>query len=164
MTDKNIVLIGMPGSGKTTLGEIIHKRLQIKFIDMDAFIEHKHGMTIPELFMHGEEYFRKLESEAVQKLSCKKSTIIATGGGVVKNHLNMQYLKKNGIIIFIDRPVKNIINDINISNRPLLKDGVQMLYSIFNERYELYNKYCDFRIINNMNIEHAVEEIMKVIK
>ena len=160
--NKNIVLIGMPGCGKTTIGKILSEKLEVKFIDVDQYIEQKSGKAIPELFKISEEYFRRLESEAVHDLREEKASIIATGGGVVKNYLNMKKLKENGVIIFIDRCVENIAEDVEVSKRPLLKDGVNRLYELFNERYELYKKYCDFDVINNRSIEEVVEKILKI--
>lgn len=95
---------------------------------------------------------------------CKKSAIISTGGGVIKNFSNIENFKKNGIVIFIDRPVENIAKDINVLSRPLLKDGVGKLYELLDERYELYKKYSDFRIENNGKIEDVIEKILELAK
>ncbi|WPC44464.1 shikimate kinase [Clostridium sp. JS66] len=164
MMSKNIVLIGMPGSGKTTIGKILYEKLRTDFIDMDDYIEDREGKTIPDIFKNGEEYFRKLEKEAVCEVSRKKSAIISTGGGVIKNLSNIENLKKNGIVIFIDRPVENIAKDINVLSRPLLKDGVGKLYELLDERYELYKKYSDFQIENNGKIEDVIEKILELAK
>jgi len=162
--DKNIVLIGMPGCGKTTIGKILSKKLGYKFIDVDEYIEENSGKSISQLFELGEDYFRTLEMEAVNKLSSEKATVISTGGGVIKNYSNMKELKENGLVIFIDRDIENIAEDVKVSKRPLLKDGVNKLYEIFNERYELYKKYCDYHVINSSSIEEVVKRIMEVIK
>lgn len=158
---KNIVLIGMPGSGKTTLGKIISEKVGFKFVDIDQYIEVKSGKVIPELFSKGEDYFRNLEREAVHELSKEKTLLIATGGGVIKNDLNIKDLKENGVIVFIDRPVDNIAKDVEVANRPLLKDGPHKLYDLFHERYELYKKYCDFHVMNDSDIENTVEMIIE---
>lgn len=158
---KNIVIIGMPGCGKTTIGKILSKRLKYNFVDLDEFIEKESGKTIPELFTKGEDFFRDLEREAVVKLSSKENLVIATGGGVIKNHLNIRDLKKKGVIVFIDRPAENIAQDLEVSGRPLLKDGVHKLYELFNERYELYRRYCDFSIVNDNGIEKVIELIIE---
>ncbi len=158
---KNIVLIGMPGAGKTTVGKMLYERLGLEFVDVDEFIEKESGKTIPELFNISENHFRNAETMAVKKLSRWNSSIIATGGGVVKNHINIEELKKQGIIVFIDRPIENIASDVEISKRPLLKDGVQKLYDLYDERYELYKKYSDFHVFNDNTIEETVDAIIK---
>ncbi len=163
MLSKNIVLIGMPGCGKTTIGKILSERLEAKFLDIDKYIEKYNEKSITEIFQQGEEYFRNIERKAVLKISKEKNCVISTGGGVIKNYLNMEDLKKNGIIIFIDRPIESIAKDVNMSNRPLLKQGIENLYNIFEERYELYKKYCDFYIINQGSIKVAVESILEVV-
>lgn len=161
--NKNIVLIGMPGCGKTTLGQLLSKHLGIKFIDVDCYVEQSTNKTIPELFEKGEEHFRRCESEAIKELSKEKGIIISTGGGVIKNPDNMAALKKNGTIIFIDRPIEDILTDPTLSNRPLLKGGVHKIYDLLNERYDLYKKYCDFRIVDDKSIEDALKKIVNIL-
>lgn len=158
---RNIVLIGMPGAGKTTVGKMLYERLKLKFVDVDDFIVEESGKTIPELFDVSESHFRNVESEAIRKLSMDKSSIIATGGGVIKNKENIEELKKHGIIVFIDRPLGNIAEDVEISKRPLLKDGVQKLFDLYDERYELYKKYSDFHVVNDRSIEAVVDRIIE---
>ncbi|MCI7442251.1 MAG: shikimate kinase, partial [Clostridium sp.] len=119
----NIVLIGMPGCGKTTVGKVLAKRLGYKFCDMDSYIQEISKKTIKELFEPGEENFRDWETKACEELSKCRNTIIASGGGVVKREKNIEILKKSCTILFIDRPVERIINDVDINSRPLLKDG-----------------------------------------
>lgn len=160
---KCIVLIGMPGSGKTTIGKILSKKLGLKHVDIDKYIEKSTGKTIAEIFKEGEEVFRRLEKETVNKFSKEKGIVISTGGGTIKNYSNIKALKENGIIIFIDRPIENIAANVNLGNRPLLKDGVDRLYDLYDERYELYKKYSDFQIANDDSLEEAVIRIINII-
>lgn len=160
---KNIVLIGMPGSGKTTIGKILSKKLGLKLVDLDRYIERNSGKKIPEIFAEGEAVFRDYERRAAYKFSREKGIIISTGGGTVKDYRNMEALKKNGIIIFIDRPIENIAAQANLTKRPLLKDGIERLYTLYDERYELYKKYCDFQIINDCSLEEAALMIIDII-
>ncbi|MFR7510805.1 MAG: shikimate kinase [Muribaculaceae bacterium] len=95
--DKNIVLIGFMGSGKTSVGKRLSLVLKREFIDTDDFIEKREGMTINEIFKEkGEEEFRKIERELYKRFSTPKKKIIATGGGVIKNSANIANLKKGG--------------------------------------------------------------------
>ena len=116
--DKSITLIGMPGCGKTTIGKLLSKKLNYQFIDIDSYIEEKQGKTIDEIFKNGEEYFRNIETEACRELGEIKNSIISSGGGVVKRYINIEYLKRESIVIFIDRPLIQILNDIDIKKRP----------------------------------------------
>lgn len=161
---KNIVLIGMPGCGKSTIGFELSKKLSMEFMDIDTYIEKNEEMTISHMFENGEDFFRQIESKYIEKISKFISTVIATGGGVVKNERNMLLLKSNSVIIYINRKTEDIIKDIDTSNRPLLKEKKEKLYDLFNERHPLYQKYCDIEVLNNNDIESTVEKIYNIIK
>lgn len=122
------------------------------------------GKTIKEIFAKGEHCFRQLERVTVAKLSKCKNTVISTGGGVILCSENMCNFKKNGLVLFIDRPIKNIAMDIKLSDRPLLENGIHKLYLLFNERYEFYKKYSDYRIQSKEGIRETVEEIIKFLE
>ena len=162
--DKSITLIGMPGCGKTTIGKLLSKKLNYQFIDIDSYIEEKQGKTIDEIFKNGEEYFRNIETEACRELGEIKNSIISSGGGVVKRYINIEYLKRESIVIFIDRPLIQILNDIDDKKRPLLANGKEVLYKLYDERYELYKKYCDYRIKNIVSLEEVIDKMLKIIK
>ncbi|MEJ8554478.1 shikimate kinase [Tepidibacter sp. Z1-5] len=161
--NKNIVLIGMPGCGKTTIGDILAQKLSMEFIDIDKYIEEREEKSITDIFNYGEDYFRKIESKAVEEVSSKSSMVISTGGGVVKLYSNIERLNKNGIIIFVNRPIEDIISDVDISSRPLLKDGKDKIYNLFKQRYYLYKKYCDYEIINDAELNEVVGRIIKCV-
>ena len=154
----------MPGCGKSTLGKVLAKELNYSFCDMDSFIEMKTNKTIAEIFEKGEEYFRDIESEACIDLVNKKRTLISSGGGVVKRAENIEVLRENSIVIFIDRPIEYIANDIEVSSRPLLKDGKEKLYSLYKERYELYKKAAHIIVINDGYIKEAIEKCKSELK
>ena len=159
---KNIVLIGMPGCGKSTIGEMLSERIKMTFIDIDAYIETSTNLTIGEIFKDGETVFRDLESTAVAHLSEKNAIIISTGGGVIKRHQNMLNLKKNGIIIYINRPIENIVTDIDVEGRPLLAKDSTKLYRLFDERNSLYKRYCDHEVINIRSMDEVVNNILQI--
>lgn len=160
---KNIVFIGMPGSGKTTIGKLVASRINREFIDMDEYIVKREGCSISEIFSKGEDAFRCIETKVIEELSILSGVVISTGGGVVKNLVNMDKLSENSIIFFINRPVENIMKDIDINVRPLLKSNNKALYDIFDERYELYKKCCDIEINNNEDLEIVLDRITDII-
>ena len=157
---KNIVLIGMPGSGKTTVGEMIAEKLGYKFVDIDSMIEEKYG-AIPALFDRGEDYFRECETACAKEAAKMGGAVIATGGGIVTRKENMRALSQTGTVFFLDRPVENILNDIVQETRPLLKDGVGKLYELYDKRIDLYKEYADVIIDSDMDINKVVEDILR---
>lgn len=158
-----IVLIGMPGCGKSTIGKLVSKELNIKFFDMDKYIENMTSKTIPQLFEQGEDYFRDFETLACTELSKKSNILISSGGGVVKRKENIEILKKESYIIFIDRPLQDLLNDIDISNRPLLKDGKEKIIKLYEERYELYKSCADEIVENCKSVRDIVNVVKKII-
>lgn len=160
---KNILLIGMMGCGKTTLGRILAEKLSYDFIDMDDYIEEIANDSISNLFKVSEENFRNWETEACRRVSKVNKSVISAGGGVIKKNINMKLFNDNSIIIFIDRPIENILEDIDVSKRPLLSKGKEVLYKLKEERYDLYNNYCHYRVVNDGSLEEAIDSIMKII-
>ena len=153
----NIVLIGMPSAGKTTIGKMLENRMQKEFIDLDDIIIEKAGKSIPEIFEEsGEAGFRAIETEAAIEVSKLNNKIIATGGGTIKHKVNMDYLRQNVITIFIDRDVDKLIS--SDPNRPLSKstDALEKMHA---ERLPLYQKYAAYVAVNNSDIESTVTEI-----
>lgn len=158
---RNIVLIGMMGCGKTTIGRLLSEKLKMNFIDMDEYIEKSAGSTIGNIFKKEEEHFRTLESEAAYKINQVTYSVISTGGGIVKKSSNIELLKTNGIIFFIDRPIKDIAEDIEISSRPLLSRSKEKLFEIYNDRYKLYKNCCDVIVKNDKDIQTTAEKIIE---
>ncbi|WP_302653699.1 shikimate kinase [uncultured Clostridium sp.] len=161
--EKNIVLIGLTGCGKTTVGKMLAQKIDYDFIDMDDFIIESTGKTVPELFAVSEEYFRSCETKACKALSNKRKTVIASGGGAVKKQENMKVFHDNSIIIFLDRPVNNIVGDVEIKNRPLLVNGPNILYRLHDERYDLYKNQCHYRVENDKTLDELVNTIITII-
>lgn len=161
---KNIVLIGMPGCGKSTIGKRLSKETGLKFIDLDEYIVKRNSMTIEEMFEKGEEFFRDREAEVVKEVSNNSRAIISTGGGVIKRAENIKHLKENGIIIFIDRSIEKIVQTLDDSKRPLLKDNIKRIYNLYEERYELYKLYSDIIISNDDVVEKTIKEVRLIIE
>ncbi len=154
---ENIVLIGMPASGKSTVGGIISKRLSRELLDTDELIKVECGCEIQEIFERfSEEHFRNIESRIVNNCSLFNNKILATGGGVVLNRSNIDHLSQNGKIYFIDRPLHLLIPT---EDRPLAstKDAIEKR---FIERYELYLSLCDKRIVADKGATAVAEEII----
>ena len=142
----NIVLTGMPSSGKTTIGKILAEKTGKTFVDTDYEIVKKIGMDIPSYFeKYGEAEFRKVECEVIKEVSTKNSLIIATGGGAILNQDNVRRLKQNGKIYFLDRNLEKLIPT---SNRPLSRD-IDALKKRYEERYPIYKSTCDIKIDGN---------------
>ncbi len=161
---KNKVIIGMPGSGKSTFGDMLSKKLFMNFIDMDHYIEQDENKTIKEMFAISENCFRDVETRCSKDLSKLNSHVIATGGGIVKRKENIDYLKENSIIIFINRPIENIIKDIDIDTRPLLTGEKEKIYKLYSERIDLYKKYCDIEIENTGKMSETLDKIIEQLK
>ena len=133
-------------------------KLGKEFFDLDDMIIAKAGKSIPEIFQEsGETGFRAIETEVAIEASKMNNKIIATGGGVVKHKVNMDFLRLNGITIFIDRDIDKLIS--SDPNRPL-SSSKQALQQMYKERYPLYQKYAAYIAVNNANIEETVDDIV----
>jgi shikimate dehydrogenase len=154
---ENIVLTGMPGSGKSTVGNALAKSMQREFCDTDAVIVQKTGKEITEIFAEvGNDGFRKIEAEVVATVANeKRGAIIATGGGVILRDDNIRALKRNGRIYFLNRDLEHIIPT---DDRPLAKDR-EALEARFRERYSRYMGTCDMEIKSDEILEHTVSAI-----
>ncbi len=154
----NIVLIGMPSAGKTTIGKLLETKLHKSFIDMDEIIVQDTHTSIPEIFKRsGEAGFRKLETMTALKLSVLNQKIIGTGGGTIKNKINIDLLKLNGVVIFIDRDLDKLVT--YDPNRPL-SSSQEAVKKLYEERFPIYQKYADITVKNNDKIEDTVEKII----
>lgn len=165
MNDKqNIIIIGMPGCGKSTFGKALARKLGRPFYDADDVIVQQEGKTIPELFAISEDCFRDAEVRASRFLADKKGIVIACGGGVIKRPENISIFKKTGTVFFLDRSPDDIVSDVDVSVRPLLKDGRQKVYNLYKERIGLYRDAADYCIDNNKDIEDVLDEFETLIK
>ena len=150
---KNIILIGFMGTGKSTLGRYLAKRMRAKFIDMDIAIENDLGMSVADIFKrYGENYFRQQERELVKRLSAKSGMIIATGGGTVKNPANVADLKKNGVIFCLEASIDELVLRTNKPGvRPVLDkmdkgDRRKAIEELLEKRKNIYEKAADYHV------------------
>ncbi len=142
----NIILTGMPSSGKTTIGKILAQKTGKTFVDTDDEIVKKIGMDIPTYFeKYGEAKFREVEGAVIKEVSVKNNQIIATGGGAILKEENIFYLKQNGNIYFLNRELKRLIPT---GDRPL-SSNIEALTKRYNERYPIYTKTADIIIDGN---------------
>lgn len=155
---QNIVLIGMPSSGKTTVGRILAEKCGKELADTDEYIVKKIGMPIADFFAkHGEAEFRKIEKETVAGLASTGGKIIATGGGAVLDAENVRALKQNGVLVFLDRRPENLIAT---DDRPLAsrRSALEKLYA---ERYDIYCAAAEVYIDANTTPGAEADAILK---
>lgn len=159
---KNLVLIGMPGSGKTKLSKLLAQRLGMAAVDTDALVESHAGRTIPELFAaYGEARFRDLETAAVKEAAAMTGVVIATGGGVVLRVENMAALAKTGVIVFRDRDPAAIAGE-NHAGRPLIGSDRDRVFRLYRERLPLYQRYAHHIIPHTDTVEAAADLIAAI--
>ncbi len=154
---KNIVLIGMPGSGKSTFGKSLAKQLGLAFYDADDVLEEREARSIKSFFAESEAAFRAAETRTLQYLATLEGAVIATGGGAVKRRQNMQLLKQSGVVVFIDRQPQNILNCIEGDARPLLTADKQRIFALYDERIGLYRQYADYVVDNNQSKDKVLQ-------
>lgn len=153
---ENIVLIGMPGSGKSTVGMILAEKLGKKYVDADTYLTQKAGRSIPDIFASGGEAgFRALETETLAELGKQSGLVIATGGGCVTQERNYPLIHQNGTIFCLDRDLNKLPTD----GRPLSQ--ANKLQDMYRVRKPLYEAFADFRIDNNGNAESTAARIME---
>ncbi len=147
LTSGNLILVGMMGSGKSTMGRILAKHLHKDFVDSDEEIQHRTGVTIPHIFdVEGESGFRQREMAAIEALLGRNDLVLASGGGAVLLEKNREMMKKNGIVIYLKATVHDLwLRTRNDRNRPLLQntDMHARLTELLREREALYEEVAD---------------------
>lgn len=158
---KNIVLIGMPSAGKSTVGVIIAKNLGMNFIDTDVLLQTRQGKLLQEILdAEGTEAFLEIEEETILSIDCS-NTVIATGGSAVYSEKAMEYLKRNGLVIYLHVAMETVnIRLRNLKTRGVVLSKGQTLEDIYRERVPLYEKYADIRLdCSNNSIEDTLEAV-----
>lgn len=165
-SDKNIVLIGMPGVGKSTIGVILAKIMSRNFIDTDVYIQAREGKALQEIIdKNGLKSFCRIEERHIVSLSCK-GTVIATGGSVVYSNKAMNCLKTSGVIIHLYLPLDLLEKRLkDFTERGIVMRHGQNLSQLFNERMPLYRRYADKTIdCSGKNHEEVIAEILLGLK
>ncbi|TQQ84530.1 shikimate kinase [Peptacetobacter hominis] len=165
LKNKNIVLIGFMGSGKTTISDYLSKAMGRKKIDTDILIKKREKCSIIEIFEnYGEEYFRNLESEVVSEISDMKNCIISCGGGTVLRHENVENLKKNGIIVLLSAKPKTVLIRVkNSDSRPILNGNMNehFIKELMDKRSFSYMSVADIVVdTDNKSIISISDEII----
>ncbi|MDO5027471.1 MAG: chorismate synthase [Tissierellia bacterium] len=157
----NLVLVGMPGSGKTTIGRNLAKSLNKIHVDLDDEFFKTYGIRPADALLElGEEKFRTMEIDISRKVGKKTNLVISTGGGVVTRQENYFYLKQNSIIIYIDRDIRKL----STRNRPISQGGLGQLKRLKESRLKNYQMFADYRVVNNGYFRKALEEIILLYK
>lgn len=153
----NLVLIGMPSCGKSSIGKEIALRLNKEFLDSDEQVEKVYGISPKDMILQkGEKEFRHYEKEIIKSLSAMKGKVIATGGGVCLDEENVKRLKGNGVLIYVDRD----LDLLSVENRPISqKEGIKELYL---KRKGVYESVRDFTVKNNSTVLQAVEKAVEI--
>ena len=161
---EKICVIGMPGSGKSTIGRALSDHLKFEFYDSDVQIEIESQSKINDIFnKKGEEYFRKLERSIFKKLILKKKIVVSTGGGII---LKNKDLLRQTFNIYLKCDLETLIKRTSRNkNRPLLKNNVEKNIKIlFNNRKEIYNETSDFTINATSNTQKTIKTILEHLK
>ena len=162
MENLNIVLIGMPGAGKSTIGVLLAKALLMPYIDTDLVIQQKENRYLQDIINNDSlEKFLSLEEEVLLQLDLENH-VIATGGSVIYSAASMTHLKQNGMIFYLKLPYSEINKRVdNITSRGIAKSKGQSLLDVYNKRSPLYEKYADIII---QCLDKTMEEIVQEIK
>ena len=154
----NIILVGMPGCGKTTIGKLLSEKTGRAVVDTDEMIAQSEGRSPSSILLaEGEDSFRKIESREVRGAGKLSERIISTGGGVVTREENYEPLHQNGVIVFIHRALDALATE----DRPLSKSG--KLPEMYEKRLPLYRRFCDLEVSNDSTPEECAEEILRLI-
>ena len=166
MPDRHIFLIGMQGCGKSSLGKRVARETGTPFADTDAIVAQSAGGTVNDFFArYGEEKFRIAETNALAMLTRARPMIISTGGGSVMNPVNRHIMRSWGWIVWIDRPLEEILGDIKLDRRPDLRDGgLAEVERSYREQMPVYRDLADVTVKNNQGYHMAVYVLSRLVQ
>ena len=159
---KNIYLTGFSGSGKTSIGKLLAEKFGYLYFDTDKLIEERENLSINNIFQNkGEEYFRNVEGEVLEKISKIKNAVISCGGGTLLNENSIELAKKTGYIIWLHSPLEVCLDRIDKKEKPMLKSkSIQEIENLYNERKFLYCKSSDLLVANSGSTNKVVDDII----
>lgn len=164
---KNIVLIGMPGSGKSTLGVLLAKALGMGFLDTDLVLQKRAGCLLQTLVeVEGKDGFLDREREAILSLENLENTVVATGGSAVLRAESMKHLKKNGVCVYLSLSYAAVFRRIrNIKTRGIAFGKGETLRDLYRERLPYYKRYADLTLpCGRLSVEKNVEKLLQLLK
>ena len=166
MIDRHVFLIGMAGSGKSSLGKKTASRLRLPYIDTDTRITQVLGMPVTDIFaQYGEDAFRNAETNTLINLMDEPPSLISTGGGAVLNPVNFEIMRNQGIIVLVDRPLEQILSDIKLDRRPLLAaKGIDEVPRMYNARIDRYRKAADLVLDNSFGYISGVNSLERMLR
>ena len=166
MLERHIFIIGMPGSGKSTLGRKVSGSLKLRYVDMDRRIQEILGGSMPEIFArYGEEAFRVAETNLLIALTREEPMVVSTGGGTVMNPWNREIMRNFGLILLVDRPIDQILGDIKLDRRPIFAGkGLEDVESLYHQRIATYRASADLVLDNSHGYYAGVSAMEQLLK
>ena len=164
--DRHIFLIGMPGSGKSSLGKKVASNLELAYVDTDQRIEQAFGCPTSQIFeKYGEQAFRNAETNTLIQLTREPGSLVSTGGGMILRDNNREIMRNHGIIVLVDRPLAEIMGDIKLNRRPLLaQKGLPEVERLYHERIDVYRSSADVVLDNSHGYYAGVNGLEKLIR
>ena len=163
---KNIVLIGMPGTGKSVVGHALAQRLNYTFVDLDESIAEATGKTLPEILRaDGLEEFFKIEEKVGVELN-RTDTVVSTGGSMVLYEDAMAHLRENGVIVWLETPLSQIAErmPLNLTDRGIAAPAGMTLRQIYEQREPLYAKYADLIVVSRDGADGTAREVLQMLR
>lgn len=166
MIERHIFIIGMPGSGKSSLGKKVAANLGLNYVDTDQRIEQAFGCPTSQIFArYGEQAFRSAETNTLVQLTREPGSLVSTGGGMVMQDFNREIIRNHGLIVLVDRPLAEIMGDIKLNRRPLLaQKGLPEVERLYYERIDTYRSIADAILDNSCGYHAGVAGMEKLIR
>ncbi len=164
--ERHIFVIGMPGTGKSSLGKKVAANMGLPYVDTDQRIEQAFGCSTAQIFeQYGETAFRNAETNVLIQLTREPGSLVSTGGGMVMRENNREIMRNHGVIVLVDRPLEEIMGDIKLNRRPLLaQKGLPEVERLYHERIGVYRSIADVVLDNGHGYYAGVNGMEKLIR